>query len=143
MGKPYGTSVTYDVGDGDSHPVTDGIDMVTLVNCQTVRVVPGGTEWLRVGKNRVLRPQAASVRYRDRTLTTPGGAVFEAVPAPAQLAVAVEAPSGLCGRGGVMMIGTWDLLGDLTDTNAVLVSRLLDWLAGAEPAGLGRSEDTG
>ena len=131
-GKPYGAPVRYEIADADNHPVTAGISTIELVNSQTVIVEPGGTEWLRVGKNSVYRPRRDSVRYRDGTLTTPGGSAFELVQSAGWLPVAVEAPSGLCGRGGAMMIGTWDLLSGRISggANGIVVERLLNWLAG-------------
>jgi hypothetical protein len=52
------------------------------------------------------------------------------------LPVAAEAPRGLCGKGEVQAIGTWDLIGrdepfDRRD-NLVLLGRLFEWLSGRE-----------
>jgi len=49
--------------------------------------------------------------------------------------VAVEAPQGLCGSGGVHAVGSWELLGksgafkDRAD-NRALLERMLEWLSG-------------
>lgn len=129
--KPYQVPVDYDVACGDAHWLTDGLTTVRLTNAQTISVEPGGSEWLRVGHNVVNRPRRESVRYRDGTMTAPGGSAFEAV-GDGRAAVAVEAPSGLCGQGRVIMIGTWDLVGrgaPSAGENTQLVTRLLDWLS--------------
>ena len=131
-GKPYSKSVDFSPAEADGHPFTSGLTTLCLVNVQTVRVDPGGIEWLRVGSNVVYRPQRDSVRYRDGTLTTPGGSAFEINESAGWLPVAVEAPAGLCGEGGVHMIGTWDILGrnqEAGDDNLMLLTRLFDWLS--------------
>jgi hypothetical protein len=130
--KPYDVAVDYSIPDAEAHPLTQGLAAVRLVNAQTVRVEPGGIEWLRVGRNTLYRPAADTVEYRDGTLTTPGGAAFERRTDAGWLSVAVEAPAGLCGQGRALMIGSWDVLGRSTpfgEDNVTLVSRLLDWLA--------------
>lgn len=131
-GKPYGKPVDFSPAEADRHPFTSGLTTISLINVQTVRVDPGGIEWLRVGSNLVYRPQRESVRYRDGTLTTPGGSAFEINESAGWLPVAVEAPGGLCGEGGVHMIGTWDLLGrnpESGNDNLTLLTRLFDWLS--------------
>jgi hypothetical protein len=131
--KPYDVAVEFDPSQADRHDLTEGLETIRLMNVQTLRVEPGGIEWLRVGQNIVYRPRRDTVRYRKGKMTTPAGAAFEANPNSGSLAIAVEAPQGLCGGGGVQMIGTWDLLGRyqwFLGDNLVLVSRLLDWLSG-------------
>jgi hypothetical protein len=132
-GKPYDETVTFDPAEADQHPFTQGLSAIRLSNIQTLRADPGGTEWLRVGSNDVLRPRRDGVRYRDGTMTAPAGAVFEALPQAAWLPVAAQAPPGLCGAGGVHMIGTWDVFGRrerFDGDNLALLRRLFDWLAG-------------
>jgi hypothetical protein len=117
----------------DGHAFTDGLATIRLTNVQTVRVDPGGIEWLRVGSNVVCRPRRDCVRYRDGTMTAPAVAAFETNQNAGWLAVAVEAPQGLCGAGSVHMIGIWDLLGSnqaFDGDNLMLLTRLLDWLSG-------------
>jgi hypothetical protein len=66
-------------------------------------------------------------------MTTPGGASFNKNDQAGWLPIAVEAPKGLCGKGNVQMIGTWDLAGRrkaFGGDNIILISRLLDWLSG-------------
>ncbi len=131
-GKPYEQAVDFEPALADAHPLTAGIASVRLSNVQTLRVEPGGSEWLRVGANSLHRPRRDSVRYRDGTMTTPGGTAFAPVPHAEPYAVAVEAPAGLCGAGGVHMIGTWDLLGRYSTPavgNLALLAALLDWLS--------------
>jgi TIR domain-containing protein len=130
--KPYDQPVDFIPSKADPHPFTEGLTVIRCANVQTVRVDPGGTEWLRVGDNVVYRPSRDSVRYRDGTMTTPGGPAFAMNLKAEWLAVAVEAPRGLCGAGSVHMIGTWDLMGrdqPFGDENLTLVTRLLDWLS--------------
>jgi hypothetical protein len=130
--KPYDAPIEFETSKADRHPLSEGLPTIRLVNVQTVRVEPGGTEWLRVGDNAVYRPRRDSVRYRDGTMTAPGGAAFEANQHAGWLAVGVEAPQGLCGGGSVHMIGTWDLMGrdqPFGGDNPTLVARLLDWLS--------------
>lgn len=133
--KPYEVPVVFDVACGDPHPLTGGLEQIRLANVQTLRVEPGGVEWLRVGGNVVFRPKADTVQYHDGTLSQPFGSGFERNEEGRWLPVAVEAPAGLCGDGAVQAVGTWDLLGRgsaFDGDNLTLVDRLLDWLAGRE-----------
>ena len=130
--KPYDVPVDFAPDAAEEHPFTKNLTNVRLANVQTVRVDPGGTEWLRVGNNVVYRPRRESVRYRDGTMTAPGGTAFQTADNVGNLAIAVEAPQGLCGAGGVHMMGTWDIVGrhrDYGPDNLTLVSRILDWLS--------------
>jgi len=131
--KPYDIPVDFDIAKGVPHPFTEGLTTIRLANVQTVRVAPGGVEWLRVGDNVVYRPRRESVLYRNGTMTTPGGTAFETNSQAGWLAAAVEAPKGLCGSGEVQMIGSWDLLGRhqaFGGDNVKLIARLLEWLSG-------------
>ena len=131
--KPYEIAVDFDILNAEQHPFNNNLKNIQLANVQTLRVEPGGTEWLRVGKNIVYQVKRESVIYRDGTMTAPGGSAFHLNYNAGWLPVAVEAPKGLCGRGGVQMIGTWDLLGrrnPFGGDNLKLVSRILDWLSG-------------
>lgn len=135
--KPYEAVVEYEIAAAEPHPLTRNLTTVRLSNAQTVQVEPGGIEWLRVGRNVVYRPRSSTVLYRDGTLTTPRGAMFDRRENADFFPVAVEAPAGLCGKGRALMIGTWDLLGrtkPFAGDNPILVSRLLDWLAGKDGA---------
>lgn len=130
--KPYGDPVDFDIRDPAYPTFTEGLDSLRLSNVQTIRVDPGGVEWLRVGKNSVYQPQSSVVIYRDGTLTAPGGAPFFENQQASWLAVGVQAPKGLCGKGAVQMIGTWDLIGrreSFGETNLAFVTRLFNWLA--------------
>jgi hypothetical protein len=131
--KPYNTIIDFDTSVAEQHPFTINLSNIQLTNVQTLRVEPGGIEWLRVGQNVVYHPNRESVVYRDGVMTAPGGNAFNINKKAGWLPVAVEAPEGLCGQGGVQMIGTWDLLGRnkrFGDENNILVIRILDWLAG-------------
>lgn len=133
--KPYDTVVDFDILDAEKHPFTNNLKNIQLTNVQTLRVEPGGFEWLRVGKNIVYQAKRESVIYRDGTMTAPGGNSFHLNNNAAWLPVAVEAPKGLCGRGAVQMIGTWDLFGRnkaVGGENLKLASRILDWLSGKD-----------
>ncbi|HSO86424.1 MAG TPA: toll/interleukin-1 receptor domain-containing protein [Draconibacterium sp.] len=130
--KPYETIIEFDTSITEKHPFTNELTCIQLANVQTLRVEPGGIEWLRVGKNVVYQPKRESVIYRDGVMTAPGGNAFHLNKNAGWLPVAVEAPKGLCGQGSVQMIGTWDLIGrnlSFGDDNNILVTRLLDWLA--------------
>jgi hypothetical protein len=131
-GKPYSVTIEFDATSADSHPLTDQLKTIKLQNVQTLRVEPGGIEWLRAGENLVYIPKRENVIYRQGVMTAPGGNAFNINENAGWLPVAVEAPKGLCGKGGVQMIGTWDLLGrygSFGGDNNILVARLLDWLA--------------
>jgi hypothetical protein len=131
--KPYNAVVDFNIHDAEEHFLTKGLKNIQLSNVQTLRVEPGGTEWLRVGKNVVYHAKRDSVIYRDGTMTTPGGSDFNLNNNAGWLPVAVEAPKGLCEDGGVQMIGTWDLFGrnkPFGSDNFELVTRILDWLSG-------------
>ena len=50
------------------------------------------------------------------------------------LPVAAQAPQALCGKGSVIVLGSWDLLGTRgtfleSEANRVFLARLLDWLS--------------
>jgi hypothetical protein len=109
--KPYNVTVDFSPSEADEHPFTKRLTSIRLTNVQTVRVDPGGIEWLQVGSNIVYRPRRDSVRYHGGTMTAPGGAAFESRSDVGWMPIAVEAPHGLCGAGSVHMIGSWDLLG--------------------------------
>lgn len=130
--KPYEEAVDFQVADGDTHAFTKDLSSIRLTNVQTVRVEPGGIEWLRVGENVVYRPTRMSVEYRQGTLTQPRETAFDLNKKANWLPVAVEAPQGLCGSGTVHMIGTWDLLGRnraLESENLTLFRRIMNWLS--------------
>lgn len=131
--KPYNTIVDFDTSAAEQHPFTINLSNIQLTNVQTLRVEPGGIEWLRVGQNVVYHPNRECVVYRDGVMTAPGGNAFKINKDAGWLPVAVEAPEGLCGHGGVQMFGTWDLLGRnkrFGDENNILMTRILNWLAG-------------
>jgi hypothetical protein len=131
--KPYNTVIEFNPLLANQHPFTQNLKSVQLTNVQTLQVEPGGLEWLRVGENDVYQPKRENVVYRDGVMTAPGGNSFYINKNAGWLPVAVEAPEGLCGLGGVQMIGTWDLLGrnkPFGGDNHILVTRILDWLAG-------------
>ena len=133
--KPYDVPVDFQVAVGDRHPLTHDLTQIRLANVQTLRVEPGGAEWLRVGDNVVYRPARGSVEYRGGILAQPGGPRFEQNQQAGWLPVAAEAPPGLCEDGMVHAIGTWDLPGRHrafhSDDNLMLLERLLEWLSGA------------
>jgi hypothetical protein len=67
-----------------------------------------------------------------KTIRSKSLAAFEINDKASWLPVATEAPQGLCGAGGVQMIGTWDLIGRkqaFGGDNLTFVGRLLDWLS--------------
>lgn len=133
LGKPYEVPVDFKVPEGEPHTFTAGLSTIRLANVQTVWVEPGGIEWLRVGDNVVYRPTRSSVEYHQGTLTQPRGTEFERNEHANWLPVGVEAPPGLCGRGAVQAVGTWDLLGrrqPFEKDNLTLLSRILNWLSG-------------
>ena len=134
--KPFGVAVDYEVGLGDRHALTEGLAAVRLANVQTLRVLPLGAEWLRVGKNVACRPSRETVEYRDGVFTEPGEKRVEPNAGAGWLAVAAEAPRGLCGEGAVQAVGTWDLLGRRDAfghrDNLILLGRLFEWLSGRQ-----------
>ena len=110
--KPYDVAVDFTLDNAEPHELTSGLQAIRLANVQTVRVVALGREWLRAGSNVPCRPSRETTKYRDGTFSEPGreGKV-EPNRSADWLAVALQAPKGLCGRGEVHAIGTWDLLG--------------------------------
>ena len=134
--KPYGLAVDFDVSEADALELTNGIASIRLANVQTVQVDPGGVEWLRVGRNVVCRPERRAVDYLEDILCQPGEQSVDVNSDAGWVPIAVKAPAGLCGSGGVHVVGTWEILGkdrafnDRPD-NVRLLSRLLDWLSGA------------
>jgi len=128
--KPYGEPLLF-----HPHLFNGFLPSVVLRNVQTVRVDPGGKEWMHVGENATYRPRLDSVQYNDGIMATPGLNMFEQNEYSSWLPVAVEAPQGLCGKGGVNMIGTWDLIGEgqfFEGSNMELIKHLLDWLSHKE-----------
>ena len=92
-----------------------------------------GAEFGLDGKNVVCRPRRDRVIYRDGIMTAPAETAFQTNRKANWVTVAVEAPKGLCGMGGVHMIGAWDLMGrhqPLGDDNVALLTRLFEWLSG-------------
>lgn len=135
MPKPYGELLTFEPDLSPEHPFNAGLPEIRLRNVQTVRVDPGGMEWIHVGQNCTYRPRPDSVQYNDGIMATPGINMVEQNEFSSWLPIAVEAPQGLCGKGGVNMIGTWDLIGDgktFDGPNKDLLIRLLDWLSHKE-----------
>lgn len=134
--KPYNVPVDFKVEDGDRHELTAGLTSVRLANVQTLRVLPLGAEWLRVGRNVACRPSRETVEYREGVFSEPGEKRVEPNAQSGWLPVAAEAPRGLCGKGAVQAIGTWELLGRhkpfRSPDNLMLLGRLLDWLVRRE-----------
>jgi hypothetical protein len=127
--KPYDVPVEFRVSDADPYPFTDGLQSLSLTNVQTVGVAPGGTEWLRVGRNVVYRPARETVDYVQKTLCQRGSQRCDQLTNLGGTPVAVTAPSGLCGQGAVCAIGTWQVRNADPGTQKLL-ERLLRWLAG-------------
>ena len=125
--KPYGVPVTFYVSQAEPHALTAGLEEITLSNVQTLSVAPGGIEWLRVGSNVVYRPRRDTVDFRGGTLIQPVSKDCDFNHNAAWLPVAVEAPRGLTGDGGVCAIGTWQILNPKLQTGQ-LWNRLLNWL---------------
>jgi len=133
--KPYGEAVVFKPDLSPEHRFNLGMTEISLRNVQTVRVDPGGKEWIHVGDNASYRPRQDSVQYNNGVMATPGLNMVEQIGLSSWLPVAVEAPKGLCGKGGVNMIGTWDLMGNAAffdGPNLDLLTRLLDWLSHKE-----------
>jgi hypothetical protein len=112
----------------EKHPLTEGMNEISITNSQTLSVAPGGSEWLRVGSNVVCRPRADTVDYFENTLIQPQSKQCVPVPDMGGTPVAVQAPAGLCGAGAVCAIGTWQIRNNNPETQ-MLVERLLNWLA--------------
>jgi hypothetical protein len=130
--KPYGDPVLFRPESSPPHPFNESIVEIVLRNVQTVRVDPGGKEWLHVRENAAYRPIPDGVQYNDGIMATPGINLVEENKYSSWLPVAVEAPKGLCGDGSVQMIGTWDLIGEekfFSGSNGALLERILNWLA--------------
>jgi hypothetical protein len=131
--KPFGKQIALDPAAADPHELTHGISELRWTNLQTVMVEPEAIAWLRVGGNAIYRTAHGTVIYeKDGTFGSPGGRSFEVISGAAWVPVAAQAPSGLCGRGAVHFIGTWDLLpgkDEPADERTTLVERLLDWLS--------------
>ncbi|MGA7411221.1 MAG: toll/interleukin-1 receptor domain-containing protein [Bryobacteraceae bacterium] len=129
--KPYGTPVAFLVSEADPHPLTEGLGTITISNVQTVRVAPGGTEWLRVGRNAVYRPARDTVAYLENTLIQRDSKRCDVVSNVGGTPVAVMAPPGLCGVGAVCAIGTWQIRNS-DSSSQTLTGRLLNWLANGQ-----------
>lgn len=131
--KPYGIPVSLTPAPDADHPLIRGIHRLELANVQTLSTDPGSRELVRLGDNRIRRPSQTSVDYTDGAMRTPNEQ-YETIEDSGWVSVVAEAPSGLTGRGGVIAIGTWDLLGrdwkylDSAD-NAAFVANILRWLA--------------
>ena len=134
--KPYGEIVDFEVPKGEDHQLTRGLNRIRLQNVQTLTVVPGTVEWLRVGANSVYRPRADTVEYRDGTLTQAGRVDYQENPDCGWMPVAVQAPASLTGNGAVCAVGTWKFETSQPETQELL-NRLLSWLSRSEESGRG------
>jgi hypothetical protein len=76
----------------------------------------------------VYRPHADTLDYFENTLIQPKSKKCIRVRNVGGTPVAVQAPAGLCGAGGVCAIGTWQIRNNNPETQ-MLVERLLNWLA--------------
>ena len=129
-GKPYGIPVAFSV-DSSAHPLLKGIAKLQLINTATLTVEPGSLVLVRTGQNRIgwLR----NAKYQDEKLIV-GEQRFDFSVVPMTPVVAMAAP-GLAGKGEVIGIGTWDVLG-LKDSTASemqaqrqFVRNMILWLA--------------
>lgn len=121
--KPYDSPVV--VGAVGEHPVVAGSELIEVVNCQSIDVAPGGRTLLATGSNLLFEPDPATVYYRDGVFAG-GGVQFRSRGAAPWLAVLVQAPAGLCGKGEVLALGTWSV--PVNERNRAFLTRLERWL---------------
>lgn len=126
--KPYGREITFQDVNSKKHPVLKGVQSLCMRNVCTLTVEPGSLIVLPIGKNGVSRE--VSPNYTDGW-TSSGVQQFEIATDADWLPVIAEAPPGLCGKGKVIAIGTWDFFGTdecfKNSDNYAFVKNLLEW----------------
>jgi class 3 adenylate cyclase len=104
--KAYGEEIIFN--DIPEHQIFAGVRTLCMRNLCTFTVEPGSSIILSVGKNKVTRE--ASPKYTDGW-TSAGTQHFEAIAGTNWFPIIAEAAQGLCGKGKVIAIGTWDFFG--------------------------------
>jgi hypothetical protein len=126
--KPYGKEVIFNDINATKHPLLNGIQKLCMRNICTLTVEPGSSIICSVGKNKVSRE--VNPDYTDGWRSS-GAQHFEVVTGTAWLPIIAEAPRGLCGKGRVIAIGTWDLFGVdqcfKDHDNYTFIRNLLGW----------------
>jgi hypothetical protein len=128
-GKPYGNDIALTPSPG--HPLFDGVGALRWRNVQTIAREPGTFPLLAIGANTVSLPEPESVGFDDVRLTMPNPS-FDVVHVDPGVPVVAAATPHLTGRGGVVAIGTWDIVPDGVDEpgNRRFAANLLRWLSG-------------
>ena len=98
---------------------------------QTIAREPGTVPLLTIGTNAVSLPVPESVGFTDGYLDMPDPR-FELVAVDPGVPVVASATPHLTGKGGVVAIGTWDIVPDGVDEpgNHRFATNLLRWLSG-------------
>lgn len=127
--KPYGKEIEFDDIDSRKHrAIMKGVQKLCMRNTCTITAEPGAITILPVGKNKVSKE--TNPNYIDGW-TSSGSQDFEIVSEAHWLPVIVEAPQGLCGKGRVIAVGTWDFFGIdecfSSADNYKFVRNLLEW----------------
>jgi len=126
--KPYGEEIVFHDVNSKKHPILKGVKSLCMRNICTLTVEPGSLVVLTVGNNRVSREM--SPNYTNGW-TSSGVQQFEVMTDADWLPVIAEAPRGLCGKGKVIAIGTWDFYGTdecfRNSDNDTFVKNLLEW----------------
>jgi hypothetical protein len=127
--KPYGKDIALEPSPG--HPLFDGVGALRWRNVQTIAREPGTFPLLGIGANTVSLPDPESVGFDDVRLTMPNPS-FDVVRVDHGVPVVAAATPYLTGQGGVVAIGTWDIVPDGVDEpgNGRFAANLLRWLSG-------------
>lgn len=126
--KPYGKEIIFDRINSAKHPILKDVKKLCMRNICTLTVEPSSSAILTVGTNGVSREVDAN--YTDGW-TSSGTQHFELITGADRVPVIAEASRGLCGKGRVIAIGTWDFFSAeqcfKDSDNYTFVKNLLEW----------------
>ena len=150
IGKGYNVWTTYEVSDTDTSRLFEGVSSLSLRYACTIAMEPGSRPLILCGENRIreLSSRDDEERVVPLHLVDEDGhyelasgeqwLVSPSVTRPGN-AIAALAPRGLCGKGGVVVIGTFDFRGKSDDrpatdsmgpSNARFLENLWTWMSG-------------
>jgi hypothetical protein len=134
-GRPYGEPISFSAANFEHDPILNGVQTLTLSNLCTLRVDFEGKPIIRLGSNPVSVesfPNTGAGYTNGWLRIAPSELLYTSAP---WMPVMARAPRGLCGKGEVVAIGTWEVYGPNDgQINAVgnreFVQNLLRWCGG-------------
>jgi hypothetical protein len=128
--KPYYEPIDFEVED-QSHPALTGVETLRWWGVCTLNTEPGSQTLIPLGRNWVAHMLDELAVYEDSGRLNPADQLFHLVRAQHAQPVAAAAHPTLTRAGGVIAIGTWDLLshGTAATHNELFIQNLFKWLA--------------